>query len=226
MVSGSNQRFGVRSFTDLLAEKDKKWTPQLCVMDWITMINESNFDQFPLLYVDPEKGYFKESASRFANMRLPETFREWVSQLYFIILNSFASISHNALSSDVGTLVYRCKDTAEKMRRGTVTLQYVIATVFVGLPGAEATFFGTNLFWKAVQEPKTNDATYSQLRILLLLAKRVRANYEVFCSKPHLKNMELSVKNMFLSNTDAELSNPGKAELPTIADLFAARIRD
>ena len=199
-------------------------------MDWVVSVNETNFDQFPLLDVegdddedgDEESG--EEVVTRFENMRLAETFTEWVSQLYFIILTSYASISHNSLYADVGSLVFRCKESVENLRKGSMRLEKVIADTFQGSPGPEAMFFGTNLFWKGVNEKKSNNTKYSQFRISLLLAKRVLFNYHALQNKPHLKRMELSVKDMFASHD--EFSSPGgKPNRPQLAHYYATIFR-
>src|SRR5690349_17133339 len=102
----TNEASQLVAFTHWLAQEPN---PTTCIMDWASTINEVNFRQFPLLKIDPKAGCVKDEKSKFDGMRLPRSFTEWISQLYFIILVTFASISVNALAAPDGGLVHRCR---------------------------------------------------------------------------------------------------------------------
>jgi hypothetical protein len=170
----------LHSYTHWLGEKDRFEFPS--VLNWMRTIDESNFHQFPLVKVDDE-GWVTANGSFVQGMRVAETFEEWLSQLYFIILSAIANASQNSLSASTAEhLTGRSKKAADHLRSGSVTLGFILKNVFCSRAGVEGSFFGTSFFWHALEFQKCRVVEFSQLRVQSSSPARLKTTIGTFRS--------------------------------------------
>lgn len=177
------------------------------MLTWLETVDESTFEQLPLLSVSGS-GMVETSSSWFYGMRNAETYEEWVSLMFYIVCVTFGNISKEKLPNATGTsygrslLSGRCILAAKMMRVGDVKLSEIYLDVFLKRSSSIlAMFWGTCFFWKAFDGSQKGETPETgQIQVLTLIQDFLEKQAQKLKDHPAKTKMRLSVVPLILKS--------------------------